>query len=171
MFGIVAEDFDDESVKAVESVVGEEHEGTFAGDDFDAVLAAEVDRRRAHCASVASGAVHPDAADAGPGTVCDDGVGDVRRGHEQRAFDGGLDVLHTGKTESSEHGGGFGIDGDDVVSAAREFVEEHDAEVSGIAGEADHRDALGGQERFDGFEGDAWSRHVRLLNLRRRYTR
>ncbi len=146
VFGVVADEFDEESVEAVESVVRKEHEWTFAGDDFDVVLAAERDRRRRDGASVSCGTVHPDAADAGPSAVGNHGIGYLGRRHDQRPFYRWLDILHAGKAETSEHGGGFGINGDDVVPAARELVEEHDAEVSGIAGEADDSDALGGQE-------------------------
>src|SRR5215472_963045 len=112
--------FVDPSVDYVGAVVGEEHVGALSGDDFDLMVAAEGEGGFCDGASGA-GAVEPDAAHAGLGAVGDGGSGGGGGRHQERGFDGRLDVGDAGVTVASVDLGGVGVDGEDVVSAAEEF--------------------------------------------------
>lgn len=139
-------------MEGVDSVVGEEHEGAFAGDDVDRVIAAEGNGGVGDGAAAGAGAVHPDAADAGLGAVGDGRVGRGGRRQEKHSFDRWLNVLHAREARPSVQRGGTGVDGDDVASAAEEFVEEVDTEMFGIAGDTNQGQASRCEEGLNGFK-------------------
>src|SRR5208337_1195798 len=115
--------------------------------------------------ALAGGAVHPYAADARLGAILHKYFGDLRGSHEQYGIDGRLNLLNAREGAASLKLRGVGIDGDNVVSAAAEFLEHHGAETCGIAGDAGDGNAFLGEEILDGCERGGLSCHRSSLRL------
>src|SRR5581483_1324024 len=92
----------------------------------------------------ATRSIHPDPVDLCIGAVAHYHVGNRRRGHKQRRFDWRPNVLGTSKALASLNRGCTRIDGNHVVTASGEFMEDVGAEILGIAGNADQgKSAMG----------------------------
>ena len=97
---IATRDFADEPVDGVESVMGEEHERAFPGNDCDSALLAELNRFRAHSAAT-GGAIYPHVADSSFRAVAYDGLGDLGSRHQKGGIDTWFDVLYAARKSAS----------------------------------------------------------------------
>lgn len=75
VLGKISGQLADQSMQCVESIAGQEHEGTLAGDKLDSFLPAELDGFSAD-GSVATSSIHPDAPDARLGAISHHGLSD-----------------------------------------------------------------------------------------------
>src|SRR5579871_399315 len=122
-----------EAVRAVdERGALEEHEGTLAFHQVDAVRPAEFGGCGAHGA-FAGGPVHPHVVDARLRAVVYYQIGGRRMSEQQSAFDGRrclLNIRYAGKAVDLLQ---VGIDGHDVVSPLAQFAEQAARKVSWVA--------------------------------------
>src|SRR5262250_1538406 len=119
-----------------ERSVAKEHERTVSLHKLYALCVAEVDSIWAD-RSESSAAVHPDATDRRLSTVMDHLFGLMRRSHDQRAFHGRVDVLHTGEAGNALQFAGGPIHRNYVIAVYAHLAKEHAAEILRVAGYAD----------------------------------
>ncbi len=134
----------------------EKHEGTLACDDVEPVSAGD-----AQCiptdGSSADRAIKPDMAHARPYRILHDGGRLAVRRHDEDRAGSGVDGGNAREALEAVDGESLRVDGNDVVSAAAEFIEKHPAEVAGLAGDSGERNPFLRQERFD--RNKACARH------------
>ena len=74
--------------------------------------------------------------------------------------------MHASEALMARDGGQVGVDGNDVVAALGEFLEEHHAEFMGVVGNADDGEAFLSEKIMDGVERGLWAWHAALLEER-----
>ncbi|HYU46040.1 MAG TPA: hypothetical protein VEK84_07665 [Terriglobales bacterium] len=96
--------------------------------------------------------VHPHPPYARLGAIVHNGFGDFRGSHQQRCFDGRLDVLQASEASPPLHLRRVGIYGNHVIPMATEFFEQFYAEICRISRDPSHRDTFLSQEILNGFQ-------------------
>src|SRR5579872_2636140 len=157
-FRELAGDLSNQAMDAMEAIPGQKHERAFPGNKRNLMLTAEVDGVGVDRA-IASGTVHPDPPYTGLGAIGNHSLGDGLGCHEQCSVNGRLDVLHAGEAAMTEYLGRLWMHRNHVISAPTEFLKKVDAEMLGIARDANHSDALLCQKIFDDFERGRLGRH------------
>ena len=146
----------------MKSVAGEEHERAFSGDEMNPMLAAELDGILSS-GSVLADAIHPQPSNTDLCAIFEDAVGYVGRSHEECGFDARLDLTYMREAALALDFGREWIHGHDFVASLGQFAIEGGAEVFRIARQANHREALVGQELINGFASGNAKFHGGLL--------